>query len=243
MKRSILIYFIFSCIISLNAQKKLSLHANVGTGFYGFAKKEKIDFKNYFYQTKEKYIAKPGVNAGLELAFTLNPKWRLSTGINYQFFKLNKSVTVEHYDESGTIYYEHNSVKELKNQALQLPLQCSYFVLNKKNKLSIDLGFITSLLLGANFYAFEAETRPITTLLPQASIENGLDFLVSAGVTYQPFKQLAFRLSYEYDMADNGLKSQFFNGDVFLIEEFELRISALEFGIVYQLVKKKRRSL
>jgi len=245
MRLLLLITFIFGGVISLNAQKKLTLHATVGTGFYGFAKEKIIDYSQWSYRQRFNYPVKPGASGGLELAYALTPKWRLSTGVNYQFFLLKKRDTYEAYDNMGNIYFEGIITKDHQVHALQLPLRCSFFVLDKKNKLSIDLGFIASWLMFSKLHHFEDEQYQfkVNTSEQPVSFDKNIDFLVTTGLTFKPFKMLAFRLSYDYDLAENYLRRTFFDEDVWINDAFEMHTSGLELEIIYQLSGRGKKGL
>lgn len=140
----------------------------------------------------------------------------------------------------GTIYFESYRTNDQKIDALQMPLQGSYLILDKKNKLSIDFAFITSILIYSqfNFYEDEQHSFITNTFEKTTSFDKKIDCSVASGFTFKPNQKIAFRLSYEYDLATNFLNRSYFSEDVTISNDYELHTSGLEFEIIYQLTDK-----
>ena len=237
MRLSFLLCFIICISWTIKGQSKFTLHANVGAGLYGFSNNQEKDFVAYQYKQIYTYPAKSGFSAGLDLTYTILSKWRLSAGIDYLLFDTNESELLQFYDENRVIYSEAIRTKDQQVQALQIPFQASYLILNKKNQLSIDLGFITSFLLESELHFYEDEQYQfiVNTSENNVSFDKNIDFLGSAGFTFKPFNKVAFRIAYEHDIAPNFASWLHWDEDVFIYDIFDLHISSVKFEIIYQI--------
>ncbi len=217
------------------AQKEWQFSLNIDAGIFGFDEAVEHNFTEYQYVERLEFPISPGLAVGIRSHYEFSSKWSLVSGLKYRLIRNHKQQSFSFYAQDGEVYFMDVWTHDHSIHTLQMPLLASYNILKNQDFLKLELGIVNSYFIFSKYHFYEDEQYQFQINSNQdfVTANNRFDLLLHGGLTINISKKIALGIAFNYDPILNSINRRFWDEDVFIDEDFEMRLGGLNLSLAY----------